>query len=130
MESNLQRCCLEIFCIYSDDSFYRQDLRCYGLISLKTFLLFPMSFSDFKSDAIEKQGIINLCKCSSKSYASVVLSDFKVTFLGEEEDAIFLHFSIVFCWYMALHDRGNRLLNWRKWKINKAKVGTSKSKII
>ena len=31
------------------------------------------------------------------SYASVILCDFKVTFLGEREDAAFTHFSIVFC---------------------------------
>ena len=38
---------------------------------------------------VEKQSIINLSSFSSKSYASVVLSDSKVTFIGEVEDATF-----------------------------------------
>ena len=48
-----------------------------------------MDFLDFRFDTIEKQGIINLCSYSRKGYAPVVLCDFAVTFLGEEEDATF-----------------------------------------
>ena len=38
---------------------------------------------------IEKQGIISFHSYSSQSYASVVLSDSGVTFLGEGKGAIF-----------------------------------------
>ena len=46
---------------------------------------------------IEKQSIINY---SSKSYASVVFSDSKVAFLGEEKDVIFCLF---LCFVYELH---------------------------
>ena len=41
---------------------------------------------------IEKQSIINLNFYSSKNYASIILSDSEVTFVGEEEDAAFCPF--------------------------------------
>ena len=42
---------------------------------------------------VEKPSIKNLSSCSSKSYASVVLSDsFEVTFLGDEDDVAFCPF--------------------------------------
>ena len=41
---------------------------------------------------VEKLSIIDLSSYRSKSYASVVLSDSKVTFLGEGEDAAFCPF--------------------------------------
>ena len=44
----------------------------------------------------EKQCIINLSSYISKSHVSVVLSDFKVTFLEKERLQPFVHFSIVF----------------------------------
>ena len=60
-----------------------------GVISLKTILIFPKNFLVFRSDIIKKQGIINLSSYNSKSNASLVLSDSKVAFLREGEDAAF-----------------------------------------
>ena len=40
----------------------------------------------------EKQNVEYLCSYKSKSYASVVLNDSEVTFLKEEEDALFRPF--------------------------------------
>ena len=40
-------------------------------------------------DLIEKQSIINFNSYSCMSYASVVLSDSEVTFLGERKDVTF-----------------------------------------
>ena len=65
------------FCMYSfDDSTSSQNLRSCESISLKTILIFPQNFPNFRSDTIEKQDIINFSGNSSKSYASVVLWDF------------------------------------------------------
>ena len=44
---------------------------------------FPKNFLYFGSDTIEKQGIIDLSSYSSKYYASVVLSDSEIAFLGK-----------------------------------------------
>ena len=52
-------------------------------ISTKAILSFPKNFLNFRSYTIEENGIINLCSNSSKNYATVVLRDFEVTFLGE-----------------------------------------------
>ena len=46
-------------------------------------------FLNFRSYLIEKQGFINL---SNKSYASVILSDYEVTFIGKGKDATFYWF--------------------------------------
>ena len=61
-------------------------------ISLKAILIFPKNFLDFKSDLIDKQGIINLSSHSSKNYASVVLHHSELTPLGEGENAAFCPF--------------------------------------
>ena len=45
---------------------------------------------------VEKQSILNLSSYSSKSYASVVLCNFKVTFLVEREEAAFCSFLLYF----------------------------------
>ena len=60
------------------------------LISLKTILIFPKNFLIFRSDMIEKHGILSLSTYSNKS--SVVLSNSVVIFLGEEDDAAFCPF--------------------------------------
>ena len=44
---------------------------------------------------VEKESIINLSIYSSKSYATVVLSNDEVAFLGEKEDAAF--YTFLFC---------------------------------
>ncbi len=44
---------------------------------------FPENFLEFRSDTIEKQGIINLSNINSRSYASRVISDTEVAFLEE-----------------------------------------------
>ena len=67
-------------------------------MTLEAILIFPQNFLSFKSDMIEKQGIINL-----SSYAFVVLSDSEVAFLGEGKDVAFCPF--LFCLYMALHNQ-------------------------
>ena len=48
------------------------------------------------SDTIKKQGIINLNNYSSNSYTTVVLSESKVAFFEEEEDAAFQLFLLCF----------------------------------
>ena len=59
---------LRIFCMYPfDDLTNSQNLRSCGWISPKTILIFPKNFLNFRSDRIEKQGIINLSSCNSKS---------------------------------------------------------------
>ena len=75
------------FCTYSfDDLTDSQNLWSYGLISLKTVPIFlKIFFIEFRFDTVEKQSIINH---NSKNYASVVLSDSKITFLEEKEDAV------------------------------------------
>ena len=64
---------------------------------------FPKNFLVFWLDTIEKH-IINLGSYSSNSYASVVVSDSEVAFLGDKENAVLCLF-IVFCLYKALHNR-------------------------
>ena len=92
-------------------------LNC-GSISLKTVLIFCKNFLTFRSDIIEKQGIINL---SSKR--SVDLSDFEVVSLwGTGEcrlSSIFLlnfvytqHCIIKKKWYMIVF-----LLNTQNYKV-------------
>ena len=72
-----------------------QNLWGCGLISLKTFLIFPKHFLNFRFHIIEEQSIINLSINCSKCYTFVVLNDSKVTFFGEGEDAAFFtHFSM------------------------------------
>ena len=58
----------------------------------KQFWFFSKNFLGFRLDAIEKQSIINLCGYSGKRYVSVILSDSRVPFLVEEEDATFRPF--------------------------------------
>ena len=78
------------FYIYSfDNSINRQNLWWCGSIYLKTVLNFFKIFLDFRLDNLKKQIIINL---SNKSHAFVVLSDSKVAFLGEGEEAAFYPF--------------------------------------
>ena len=84
-----------------------------GSVSLKLRISFSKNWSDFASEfsysrlnTIEKQSMINLTSNSSKSYASVVLSDFKVAFIGEGEDAVFFPFlSTVFSLCIFLHNQ-------------------------
>ena len=75
-----------------DDSTFCQNLWCCELIFPKAVLIFPKKFLNFKLNRIKKQGIMNLCSYSSKSVASVVLSDSEVAYHGEEEDATFRPF--------------------------------------
>ena len=58
-------------------------------MSSKAVLIFPKNFLNFRSNIIEKQGIINVSSYSCKSYDSVVLRAF---FLDEGEDATFRPF--------------------------------------
>ena len=46
-------------------------------------------FLNFWFDAVEQQRIINLNRYESKGYATVVLGNYGVTFLGEREDSAF-----------------------------------------
>ena len=55
-------------------------------------MIFHENFLIFWLDTIEKQDIINLSGCCSKSNVSVDLSDSKVTSLWEEEEAAFRSF--------------------------------------
>ena len=48
---------------------------------MKTILIFPKNYLNFRSDMIEKQRIVNLCSYSSKSFVSVVFIDSEVDFL-------------------------------------------------
>ena len=57
---------------------------------------------------IAKQSIIILSFCRSKRYASVVLGDFRVTFLREGEDA---PFSIIFWLYTTSQNRRSKSSN-------------------
>ena len=68
----------------------------------KPFWLFPKNFLDFKLDTIKKLATINIKSYNNKSYASVVFSDFEVTFLKEGEDAAFP--SIHHCVYWKFND--------------------------
>ena len=74
---------------FFDDSIVCQNLWYYGSISLKTILIFCKNFINLWFDTIEKLSIINLISYRCKSYASVVLGDFKATFVREWEDAAF-----------------------------------------
>ena len=65
----------------------------------------------FRSDIFEKQRIINLSSYSSKSYASVVLNGYEVTFLEEMKDATFHPFP--HCFVYRLHGIGGEV----SWKI-------------
>ena len=56
---------------------------------MKTVLIFPKNFLNFRFDMVEKYSIVYFSSYRSKSYASAVLDDFEVTFLREEEDATF-----------------------------------------
>ena len=81
---------LRFFCTYSfGDLIDSQNLWSYVLISPKTILIFPKNFIDFWFDTVEKQNIINL---SHESYASIVLNNSQVAFLGKGEDAAFYLF--------------------------------------
>ena len=44
-----------------DDSTKSLNLKGCGLISPKAVLIFPDNFVSFRSDTIEKYGVINLC---------------------------------------------------------------------
>ena len=82
-------CCIKIFCICSfNDSISTQNLRSCGSISRKAVLIFPKNFFNFRLGTIEKQGKINLSSYSNKSYVPVILSDSKVSFLQEGQDAV------------------------------------------
>ena len=52
---------------------------------------------------VDKQSIINLSNYSSKSYAFVVLCNFKVIFLGKGENATFLSISLLYFVYRQCH---------------------------
>ena len=65
-----------------------QNLKC-GSISSKNILIFPYDFLNFRFDAIQFQGTVNLSCYESRGYASVILDHHKVTFLGKREDATF-----------------------------------------
>ena len=65
-------------------------------ISSKAVLVLK-NFLDLRLDTVKKQNITNLSSFISTRYASVVLSDPEVIFLGEEKNANFIKFSIVVC---------------------------------
>ena len=80
---------LRFFCMFSiNDLVDIWNLWSWS-ISPKTLLISPKHFLNFWLDTVEKHGNLNL---SSKGYVSVVLSDSKVIFLGEVEDAAFCPF--------------------------------------
>ena len=88
-----------------DDLTDYQNLWC-GLIFLKTILIFPKNFLNFWFDTVEKQSIINLSSYRNKSYASVVLSDSKMTFLRKEDAS----FRPLLYWILYI--------NWRSQSSN------------
>ena len=47
----------------------------------------------------------NLWSFSCKNYASRLLSDSEVVYLGKERMLHFVHLAFVFCLYTALHNR-------------------------
>ena len=107
-----QKCCLKIFCtFFFNDSIDCENMWDCTLISQKAILIFPENFFHFRSAIIEKQSIINNCY-SSKSSASVVLSDSKVTLLGKRFHLFFFHFSFMFCLYTMLHNLRSMLKNF------------------
>ena len=55
----------------------------------KPYWFIPKNFLDFRSKTIRKKSILILSSHCSKSDAFVVLSDFRVDFLGEGKDAAF-----------------------------------------
>ena len=59
----------------------------------KNHFVFSKNFLNFMFNGIEKQSIVNLSHCRSKSYVPVVLGDF----LGKGRMQPFAHFSTVFC---------------------------------
>ena len=65
----------------------------FGAPPLNAVLIFPNNFLNFGLDTIEKQYIINLTSNSSKTSASLVLSDSKVAFFGE---AVIVH-TFLYC---------------------------------
>ena len=82
-------------------------------MSPKAILIFLKTVPNFKSDTTEKEGIINLSSYSTKCYASVVLSDSKVTFHEEEEDKAFCPFlCVLFMHSIALHNRRHMSSNF------------------
>ena len=83
-----------------------------SMIQQKSVLIFPLNILEFRSDTIEKQGVRNLSSYSSKIYTSVVLCDSEVTFLRERRMQHFVHFSIAFGFYTALHNRRNTFKNF------------------
>ena len=62
---------LDFFSYSFDDSTDHQN-QLYGSISIKAVLIFPINFLNFRSDKIEKLGVINLGIFSRRNYASVV----------------------------------------------------------
>ena len=74
-------------------------------ISLKIVLIFTKNFLNFWSHNIEKQGIIKVCNSYCKSYTSVVLCDSEVAIFEKLMMEFFVHFSIVFTLYTALHNQ-------------------------
>ena len=102
---------LRYFCMFSFDNLTNcQNLRSCRLISLKTILIFPKNFCNFRLDMIEKLNIINLSSYSSKSYASLVLSNSEVTFLGKGRMQLFIYFILVFCLNTLSHNQRDMLL--------------------
>ena len=95
--------CYNIFCKYIfNDSTDWQNLWSCGSISPKAVLIFPKNFLDSRSDTIDKQGIINFSSYNSNSYAFLILSDSKVNFLGEGDDAAFRPFIVFYLYFINL----------------------------
>ena len=56
---------------------------------MKTVLIFPQNFLNFRWDTIVKEGMINQNSYSSKSYVSEVFNDSNVAFLEVRKDEAF-----------------------------------------
>ena len=67
---------------------------------------------NFMSDTFVKQGIVNVSSYSRKCNASVVLCDSEVAFLGERGGCSFSSIPLLFCLYIARHDRRSMSKNF------------------
>ena len=90
--------------------------------SEKLFWFFYKNFLNFRSDTIKMKGIINLSDNSIKSYAILVLTDFKVAIWKKGEDSAFRFLFIVFYLFKVLHNRSGILSNLLVFMWHFAKV--------
>ena len=85
------------FCRYTDDSTDSLNLRSCGTIYPKTVLIFPKNFLNFRSDTIEKYGVISLSSYSRRKFWHLYfLMIPKSPFLRKKSMQRFVHFFILF----------------------------------